>query len=93
MAPGWVMSGGTIPPTGVPPGATVIVSPATVTVVVVVGIAITTVELDRTNVCDDAPDEGTGFGSAQRVSIQHISRMTDLLQATPVKVGAGSCVI
>ncbi len=70
-----------------------IVAPATVTVVVAVGIAMTTVELDRTNVCDDAPDEGTGFGSAQKVSTLLISRITDLLHVTAVKVGAGSCVI
>lgn len=93
MAPGWVTSGGTIPPTGVPPGATVIVAPATVTVVVVVGIAMTTVELDRTNVCDDAPDEGTGFGSAQTVNTRRIFSITSLLHVTAVKVGTGSCVI
>lgn len=41
-----------------------IVAPATVTVIVAVGIAIITVVLERMNVCDDAPDDGTGFGSA-----------------------------
>lgn len=62
-APGCVISAGTAPPTGVPPGARVRVAPATVMVIVVVGTGIETVVPARTNVCDTAPAGGAGLGS------------------------------
>jgi hypothetical protein len=52
------MSEGTSPPIGVPPDASVMGVSTTVMVVVVVGMAMTTVELDLTNVSDCAVDGG-----------------------------------
>lgn len=62
------MSGGTGPPIGVPPGPSVRVVSAKVMVVVAVGMAITRVSLDLTNVSDVAVDGGYGFGSTDMMS-------------------------
>lgn len=63
IAPGWKIPGGTGPPTGVPPGASVIVALATIMVVVMVGMAIERVVPDPTNVSDMAVAGGYGLGS------------------------------
>jgi hypothetical protein len=63
MAPGSDTPEGSGPFIGVPPGASVITVPATITVVVIVGMAITTVVVDFTKVSETAPEEGAGFGS------------------------------
>lgn len=70
-----------------------IVAPATVTVTVTVGIAIITVVLERINVCDVAPGEGTGFGSEDMMSNGRMCCMMNSLHGTLVKVGAGGWVI
>jgi hypothetical protein len=54
IAPGILISEGTAELIGVPPGASVIGTLTTVIVVVIVGIAITTVEPDFTKVSDFA---------------------------------------
>jgi hypothetical protein len=70
---------------GVPPGASVILAPATMTVVVIVGIMIMTVVVDFTKVSETAPEGGAGFGSGQineRLEI-HVKQL-HLLQSTSV---------
>jgi hypothetical protein len=49
--------------TGVPPEASVIITPPTMMEVVVVGIGILVVEPPTTNVSDFAVEGGYGFGS------------------------------
>jgi hypothetical protein len=67
VAPGWEIPRGTGPPTGVPPGVSVIVALATVMVVLVVGTEIARVVPNPTNVSDAAVDGGYGLGSLNMV--------------------------
>jgi hypothetical protein len=68
IAPGWEIPRGTTPPTGVPPGASVIVALASVMVVLAVGIAMARVVFDPTNVSDTAIEEGYGLGSVDMIN-------------------------
>lgn len=67
IAPGCCTSVGTGELTGVPPEFRVMIAPATVMVVDEVGMGITSVVLERTNVSDTAVDGGKGFGSVGTV--------------------------
>jgi hypothetical protein len=62
-APAWEIPRGTGPPTGVPPGPSVIVALASEMVVLAVGIAMARVVFDPTNVSDTAIEGGYGLGS------------------------------
>lgn len=77
-----VMSGGNNVFTGVPPDCSVIVSGPITTVVVVTGIGITVVELERTKVSEIAEGGGNGFGSMDDW-IRHMRHQKKNVNRTP----------
>jgi hypothetical protein len=68
---------------GVPPGARVIVTPTTMTVVVV-GTAMITVLPAETKVSETAPEDGAGFGSEKIRKLRITASIQMTVPHTPI---------